>query len=185
MSVRDLLTEQVERRLARWIKQGVGKTWVVAVSGGSDSVGMLRVLRHLARPLGLSLCVAHLDHGVRGAEARADAAFVDALASSLGLPFVLGCWQPTRAGHFESDARRARYDWLTEVAQQRGASVIAVGHTSDDQAETILHRVIRGTGPRGLAGIPARRELSSSPRLTLVRPCLESRARRFGRSLRR
>ena len=172
MSVRDPLTEQVERRLARWIKLGLGKTWVVAVSGGSDSVGMLRVLHQMAGPLGLSLSVAHLDHGVRGDEARADAAFVDALASSLGLPFVLGCWQPTRAGHFESEARRARYDWLTEVARQRGASVIAAGHTSDDQAETILHRVIRGTGPRGLAGIPARRELSSSPRLTLVRPLL-------------
>ena len=88
------------------------------------------------------------------------------------LPFVLGAWQPTRSGHFESDARRARYDWLTEVARVRGASVIAVGHTSDDQAETILHRIIRGTGPRGLAGIPSRRVLSSSPRLTLVRPLL-------------
>jgi tRNA(Ile)-lysidine synthase len=172
MSVRDPLTEQVERRLVRWIELGLGKTWVVAVSGGSDSVGMLRVLHQLAGPLRLSLSVAHLDHGVRGDEARADAAFVDALANSLGLPFVLGCWQPTRAGHFESDARRARYDWLTEVARQRGASVIAAGHTSDDQAETILHRVIRGTGPRGLAGIPERRELSSTPRLTLVRPLL-------------
>ena len=153
----------MERRLARWCERGLGKTWVVAVSGGGDSVGLLRVLHQLAGSLGLRLSVAHLNHGVRGEAACADAAFVAALAGSLDLPFVLGAWQPTRSGHFESDARRARYDWLTEVARVRGASVIAVGHTLDDQAETILHRIIRGTGPRGLAGIPRRGVLSSSP----------------------
>ena len=78
----------------------------------------------------MRLSVAHLNHGVRGEEASADAAFVAALAGSLDLPFVLGAWQPTRTGHFESDARRARYDWLTEVARVRGDSVIAVGHTT-------------------------------------------------------
>ena len=60
--------------------------------------------------------------------------------------------KPTRA--------RARYDWLTQVARARGAGAVAVGHTRDDQAETILHRILRGTGPRGLAGIPARRTLA-------------------------
>ena len=164
--------DRVERRVARWCKHGLGKAWVLAVSGGGDSVGLLRVLHELSGPLGLRLSVGHLDHGVRGDEARADAAFVAALAGSLGLPFVLGTWRPTRSGHFEADARRARYQWLTEVARVHGASVIAVGHTSDDQAETILHRIIRGTGLRGLAGIPSRRVLSSSPRLTLVRPLL-------------
>jgi tRNA(Ile)-lysidine synthase len=164
--------DRVERRAARWCRQGLGKSWTIAVSGGGDSVGLLRVVHQLAGPLGLRLSVAHLDHGVRGEEAHADAAFVAALAGSLGLPFVLGAWRPTRSGHFESDARRARYEWLTDVARVRGASVIAVGHTSDDQAETILHRIIRGTGLRGLAGIPSRRVLSSNPRLTLVRPLL-------------
>ena len=145
------------------VEQGLGKAWVIAVSGGGDSVGLLRVVHRLAGPLGLRLSVAHLDHGVRGEEARADAAFVAALAGSLGLPFVLGAWRPTRSGHFESDARRARYDWLTEVARVQGASVIAVGHTRDDQAETILHRIVRGTGLRGLAGIPSRRVLVFKP----------------------
>jgi tRNA(Ile)-lysidine synthase len=172
MPVRQPWVGRVERRLRRWIKQGLGKTWMVAVSGGGDSVGLLWVLHQLAEPLGVSLAVAHLDHGVRGEEARADAAFVEALAGSLGVPFVAGAWRPTRSGHFESDARRARYDWLIEAARTRGASVIAVGHTSDDQAETILHRIIRGTGLSGLAGIPARRELASNPPLTLVRPLL-------------
>jgi tRNA(Ile)-lysidine synthase len=172
MPAREPWVDRVERRLGRWFEQGLEKSWVVAVSGGGDSVGLLRVLHRLADPLGLRLSVAHLNHGVRGESARADAAFTAALAGSLGLPFVLGAWQPTRNGHFESDARRARYEWLTAVARVRGAAVIAVGHTLDDQAETIIHRIVRGTGPRGLAGMPSRRVLASSPKVTLVRPLL-------------
>lgn len=163
--------ERVRRRIERWRGAGLGAAWVVAVSGGSDSVGLLRVLHRLAPELGLRLSVAHLDHGVRGDAARADAAFVAGLAEQLGLPLDLGQWQPTRAGHFEADARRARYAWLAETARARGASVVAVGHTRDDQAETILHRIVRGTGLRGLAGMPAQRPLDGS--LTLVRPLLE------------
>jgi tRNA(Ile)-lysidine synthase len=162
----------VERIITRWRAGagGLGASWVVAVSGGSDSVGLLRVLHTLAPRLGLSLSVAHLDHRVRGDAARADAAFVAELAATLGLPFDLGHWQPDRPGHFEADARRARYAWLAEVAGARGANGIAVGHTRDDQAETILHRIVRGTGLRGLAGIPPRRRLAEG--LTLVRPLL-------------
>jgi tRNA(Ile)-lysidine synthase len=165
--------EDVERRVARWLARRTSHVWVVAVSGGGDSVGLLRVLSSVAEPLGLVLSVAHLDHGVRGEAARADAAFVAELARSLGLPLDLGRWQPARAGHFEADARRARYDWLTQVAGERGAGTVAAGHTRDDQAEKILHRILRGTGPRGLSGIPARRTMAAEPRLTLVRPLLE------------
>jgi tRNA(Ile)-lysidine synthase len=165
--------DRANRRLARWCERGIGKRWVVAVSGGGDSTALLRLLHQLADGLGVRLSVAHLDHGVRGELARADAAFVAELAKSLGLPFDLGSWKPTRTGHFESDARRARYHWLTTVAQARGASVIAVGHTRDDQAETILHRILRGTGLRGLAGMPTTRVLASEPRITLVRPLLQ------------
>jgi tRNA(Ile)-lysidine synthase len=165
--------DRLDRRLARWRSRGLHGTWVVAVSGGGDSIGLLRVLHQLAPSAGLRLSVAHLDHGVRGEAARADAAFAAELAGSLGLPFDLGHWQPTRSGHFESDARRARYDWLIGVARSRGAGVVAAGHTRDDQAETILHRIIRGTGPRGLAGIPARRRLAEDPAIQLVRPLLD------------
>src|SRR5262245_35132916 len=135
-------TDRIGRRLARWRAGGLGESWVVAVSGGGDSVGLLRLLHQLAPAHGLTLSVAHLDHGVRGEAARGDALFAAELASSLGLPIDLGRWQPHRPGHFEADARRARYDWLIEVARQRGASVVAVGHTRDDQAETILHRIL-------------------------------------------
>jgi tRNA(Ile)-lysidine synthase len=163
---------QVRRRVRRWCDAGLGRTWVVAVSGGSDSVGLLRALHALGPGLGLALSVAHLHHGVRGEAARADAAFVETLAGELGLPCDLGQWQPTRTGHFEADARRARYAWLCETAGTRGAAVVAVGHTLDDQAETILHRVVRGTGIRGLSGIPQRRVLSGDPPVNLVRPLL-------------
>src|SRR5262249_15121716 len=90
----------VRRGVRRWCAGGPGTRWVVAVSGGSDSVGLLRVLHALAPEFGLRLSVAHLDHGVRGEASWADAAFVEDLAGSLGLPFDLGRWQPTRPGHF-------------------------------------------------------------------------------------
>ncbi|WP_165066318.1 tRNA lysidine(34) synthetase TilS [Paludisphaera rhizosphaerae] len=163
--------EAVRRRIAGWLGEGLGPVWVVAVSGGGDSVGLLRTLHGLRNEFGLSLSVAHLNHGVRGESAREDALFVADLSGSLGLPFDLGSWAPTRTGHFEADARAARHAWLAGIAKERGAAAVAVGHTRDDQAETILHRIVRGTGPRGLAGIPARRPLA--PGVTLVRPLLD------------
>jgi tRNA(Ile)-lysidine synthase len=162
----------VRRKIQRWIARGAGTAWVVAVSGGSDSVGLLRVLAELAPELGLSLSVAHLNHGTRGQAAEADAALVEALAHGLGLPVDLGTWQPSRKSHFEADARRARYAWLIERAKSRGASAVAVGHTLDDQAETILHRIVRGSGLRGIAGMPKERWLCTGPPILLVRPLL-------------
>ena len=157
------------------VGEAMGRSWgsgvVVAVSGGGDSVGLLRALVTLGEGGRLRISVAHLDHGVRGEESRGDARFVADLASSLGLPFDLGEWRASRTGHFEADARRARYAWLAEVARGRGAAVVAVGQTLDDQAETILHRVLRGSGVKGLSGMPGRRRMAEG--LTLVRPLLE------------
>ena len=164
--------DDLEARLIQWQAQRMGGTWVVAVSGGSDSVGLLRVLHALAPTVGLRLSVAHLDHGVRGPTAQADAAFVAEVARSLDLPFDLGHWCPSSTTHFESSARRARYAWLSETALARGATVIAVGHTRDDQAETILHRIVRGTGLRGLAGMRQVRKLDPISGIKLVRPLL-------------
>ena len=147
-----------------------GSGVVVAVSGGGDSVGLLRVLQASASEFDLRLSVAHLDHETRGEEGQGDARFVAELAASLGIPFDLGHWRAARSGHFEADARRARYQWLASVAEARGCLHVAVGQTLDDQAETILHRIIRGTGLRGLAGMPARRRLA--PGVVLVRPLL-------------
>ena len=144
---------------------------VVAVSGGGDSVGLLRLLNELRDACFLRLSVAHLDHGTRGDAGRADAAFVAELAGSLGLMFDPGHWSPSREGHFEADARAARYAWLVEVAKRRDAAFVAVGHTRDDQAETILHRILRGTGPKGLSGMPRKRALGDG--VSLIRPLLD------------
>ncbi|ODT99842.1 MAG: tRNA lysidine(34) synthetase TilS [Planctomycetes bacterium SCN 63-9] len=167
----DSRIRDVEYRIQSLCRK-LGTSWVVAVSGGSDSVGLLRLLHDFAAPLGLHLSVAHLNHGTRAEAAQADADLVAGLADSLKLPFDLGRWRPTRSAHFEVDARRARYAWLTEIARAREAAVVAVGHTSDDQAETILHRILRGTGTRGLAGIPETRTLANDPPINLARPLL-------------
>ncbi|HEU5118035.1 MAG TPA: tRNA lysidine(34) synthetase TilS, partial [Isosphaeraceae bacterium] len=134
-------------------------------------MGLLRVLATLRPALDLRLWVAHLDHGVRGDAAREDAQFVKGLANSLGLAVDMKVWKPETMANFEAEARRVRYDWLISVARARGASVVAVGHTLDDQAETILHRIVRGTGPTGLRGMSARRKLWED--LWLIRPLLD------------
>ncbi len=152
--------------MAPWAGAGV----VVAVSGGGDSVGLLRGLVSLRSELSLRLSVACLDHGTRAGASAEDAAFVADLAASLDLPWDLGHWRSARSSHFEADARRARYAWLLDRATDRGSSVVAVGHTSDDQAETILHRIVRGTGLAGLAGMAPRRPLG--PGVSLARPLL-------------
>ena len=168
----------ISQAVNRLRSEGVGRRWVVAVSGGSDSVGLLRALvlvRDQEQVVGerLELSVAHLDHGLRGQESEADGAFVAELADQLDLPFDLGHWSPKRTHHVESDARAARYAWLAEVAQRRNAQAVAVAHTRDDQAETVLHRILRGTGPNGLAGMSLRRPLGTG--IGLVRPLLKVR----------
>lgn len=127
---------------------------VVGVSGGPDSVALLDLLRRFgARPH-----VAHLHHGLRGGDADADAAFVAALAARWELPCtVVHADVPTlaqRAGlAFEEAARRVRYGFLLQLAQQLGIPAVAVGHHADDQAETVLMHLLRGAGPAGLRGM--------------------------------
>ena len=125
---------------------------------------------------GWSLHVAHLDHGLRP-EAAADARFVHELATSLSLDCTIDTadiMAESRAvgGTLEEVARRARYAFLERAATDIGASVVAVGHHADDQAETVLHHIARGTGLRGLAGMATRRPISQGSSVALVRPLL-------------
>jgi len=135
-----------------------GETVVVGVSGGADSVCLLHLLAGWQQKLGIKLHVAHLDHQLRGAESEADARYVVSLAGSLGVPVTAGrrdvsAYRDERDCSLEEAARELRYDFLATVAGDAGARRVAVGHTRDDQVETILLHILRGAGTAGLRGI--------------------------------
>jgi tRNA(Ile)-lysidine synthase len=130
----------------------------VAVSGGADSVALLLILLELRKKLGITLLAAHFNHQLRGPESDADEVFVRELATRHGLEFAAGredVAARARENHWnlEDAARRLRYSFFAELVATGRAEWIAVGHTADDQAETVLARLARGTGPTGLAGI--------------------------------
>jgi tRNA(Ile)-lysidine synthase len=143
-----------------------GETVLVAVSGGADSVALLHLLHALAPSWRLRLHVLHVDHGLR-LDSAADAECVRALGARLGVPVDVACVQ-VGSGSVEAAARTARYAALEAAAARVGATRIALGHTLDDQAETVLMRVLAGAGVRGLAAIPPVRG-------RLIRPLLEMR----------
>lgn len=146
---------------------------VVAVSGGADSVALLCGLSELRDECELDLIAAHFHHRLRGDEADADAAFVEALARSQGMPFVIGHAPADTDPHatgIEARAREQRYQFLVSTATAQCAPLIMTAHTADDLTETVLHHLFRGTGVAGLRGIPRERELSSEIRV--VRPLL-------------
>jgi len=135
-----------------------GDRVVVGVSGGPDSLCLLHVLQRLRKEVGYSICVAHLNHGARGGDSRADARFVRSIAEHWNLPVTVEDQDvPALAREhgtsFEETARRVRYAFLARVALERGARKIAVGHNADDQSETVLMHFLRGSGPAGLRGM--------------------------------
>ena len=147
-------------------------TVLVAVSGGADSVALLRASVHLAarHPGPGRVVAAHFNHRLRET-AAADEQFVRELCGRLNVPLEVGAAAREGEVAAEAAARAARYEFLRTTAERIGARYVAVAHTADDQAETILHRIIRGTGLAGLAGIPFARSLG--PAVTLIRPLLK------------
>lgn len=147
-----------------------GDTVLCAVSGGADSVALLRVLLALRDTLDITLCACHVHHGLRGAEADRDADFVRDLCASHGVPCQIvyrdvPAYAKAHGVGTEEAARIVRYDALRQAAHAQGAAKIALAHTLDDNLETMLFHLARGTGARGLAGIPPVRD-------DLVRPLL-------------
>src|SRR5579864_6220931 len=140
----------------------------VAVSGGADSVFLLHILHELASRWNLHLSAVHIDHGIRGAVSREDAEFVRALASQFALPFHLHTADLAAMGdNLEQAARRVRQNFYASLLADGTLDRIATGHTRSDQAETVLYRLLRGSGLAGLSGIlPITKE-------GLVRPLLE------------
>jgi tRNA(Ile)-lysidine synthase len=170
------------RLLAEWEGRGWpldGGRALVAASGGADSTALLLALGELleAGLLRSELTAAHLDHGLRGERGAEDARWVERLARSHGFETVVGSaavGERARAGrdNLEQAARRARYEFLAAVARDRGAGAVLVAHTLDDQAETILLRLLRGSGAEGLCGMQAERALEEGGEVVLRRPLL-------------
>ena len=158
------IAESIERHAMFRAGQSAG----VAVSGGADSVCLLHALVELAPRWNLRLHVLHLDHGLRGEESRRDAQFVRELATSLSLPTTIRAVDLTAsAGNLEQAGRHARLRFFRETISTGAVERVALGHTRNDQAETVLFRFLRGAGTAGLAGI--RRVTDDG----MVRPLLE------------
>jgi tRNA(Ile)-lysidine synthase len=148
-------------------------TVLVALSGGADSVALLRAMAALKRGGAGRLCAAHLNHQLR-TDAEEDEQFVVELCGRLGVTCEVGRVAVDRLAAessvgIESAARTARYRFLEQAAGRLGARFVVTAHTADDQAETVLHRILRGTGIRGLAGMARARPLGHA---TLIRPLL-------------
>ena len=146
-----------------------GDRVIVALSGGPDSVCLLDVLQMLSRELEITLVVAHYNHGLRGDEDKFETLFTRKIADSMQLPFetenasgLLEC-----LSSIEKRSREARYAFLEKIRNKHGAQRIAMGHNLNDQAETVLMRLLRGSGPSGLAGIPPVRDN------IIIRPLIE------------
>jgi tRNA(Ile)-lysidine synthase len=155
-----------------------GDCVIVAVSGGPDSVCLLHILHELKDELHIHLVVAHFDHGLRPAEDDSETAFVRGLSVSLKLPFETAkghLLEKKTRGSREEVARNARYAFLERVWKKHKAQKIALGHNLNDQAETILMRLLRGSGPSGLTGMPPVRDGSIiRPLIGIERPEIEN-----------
>ena len=154
----------------RWLSSGI----LLAVSGGADSVAMLRFFVENRQP-DSELAVAHVNHGLRGKESDDDTQFVRELAEKFDFPYFEHCiektdWNADETGSRESAARNLRYEFFVATAERNGLRHIATAHTKNDQVETVLHRILRGTGISGLAGIPMVRKINEA--VSLIRPML-------------
>jgi tRNA(Ile)-lysidine synthase len=152
---------------------------IVAVSGGADSVALLAGLDELikAKKLGVRLIVAHLNHKLRGPASDADARWVSKLSKQLGYQFIgrsvdVKSLSKRTGDNLEQAARRARYDFLKKTATSQKAKMILTAHTLDDQAETVILNLLRGSGTEGLTGMEPVRRIDPQSDLTVVRPLL-------------
>ncbi|MNM58805.1 tRNA(Ile)-lysidine synthase [compost metagenome] len=170
------LVEQVRRMNNEYHLWSPGDCIVVAVSGGPDSVALLHILYEISKDSepGLQLVCAHVNHGLRGEESDREAEFVRKLAEGLDIPFELGFFdirsymEDTGKG-LQLAARDKRYEFLHAVANRYSAASIALAHHANDQAETVMMRVLRGSGPSGLAGMRVKRR---DKKVELIRPLL-------------
>ncbi len=158
-----------------------GQHILIAISGGPDSVALLSILHHLRSSWALTLTAVHCNYGLRGGESEGDQAFVEAFCHGLGVPLHVrrvGLHSPGRTTSLQAEARDLRYRVMQEIAEECGADRIAVGHTADDQAETVLLWMLRGAGLTGLSGMPAFRNQK------IIRPLYDTKRQGVLRYLR-
>jgi tRNA(Ile)-lysidine synthetase-like protein len=160
---------------ARLIASMPAGRWAVGVSGGADSVALLLLVRNLP---GVSLHVVHLDHQARGQASTDDAEFVRQLADSISLPVTIARRDQIEPemkslpGNLSASFRAVRFELFRRVVEKENLQGVLLAHHADDQAETILLRLLRGSGPRGLAGMSVRQRIDG---LTVLRPLLDVR----------
>ena len=170
-SSRDTFLAELRRGMKRCQP---GSKLLIGLSGGADSVALFRGLVELQPEFEFSVHVAHLNHQLRGAASDADAQWVDELCKSFAVPSTIGTASIGVTGTgIEEAARKARHRFLDDVARSSGADTVITAHTADDQLETVLHHLFRGTGLAGLRGIPLVRSTESGCRL--IRPMLSIR----------
>jgi tRNA(Ile)-lysidine synthase len=167
----DAVFHKVRRTIEEHQMLAAAETVVIGVSGGLDSMVLLHLLVRLRAADGLSLHAAHLDHGLRGADSAATAEFVRLQCEALSVPVTVSslpahALRDRRGGSLQNAAREARYRFLWRVADARDADRVALGHHLDDQGETVLMNLLRGSGTRGLGGMPPVRG-------RLIRPLIE------------
>jgi len=153
----DFLVELVRRFCVENRLLETGENLLIAVSGGPDSVALLHIMAELSKELGFSLACFHLEHGLRGSESLADQQFVGMLCDKMGIRFFtqnVDVRRKRQKGEsLEEACRRIRFETLHAVCEREGFVKIATGHTLDDNIETIIFRLISGSGPRGFSGI--------------------------------
>lgn len=150
-----------------------GSRIIVALSGGPDSSALTVGLAELLRE-GAQIVAAHFNHRTRGKESDADEEFVRELCADIGIPLQVGHAKNASDGISENDARELRYEFLQAIATELDIPYVAVAHTANDQAETVLLRIARGTGVQGLAAMPYSRPIAVGSEISLIRPLLEA-----------
>ncbi|MFA6635943.1 MAG: tRNA lysidine(34) synthetase TilS [Candidatus Omnitrophota bacterium] len=170
-----LILKKVKDTISHYGMLEKGERVLAAVSGGADSVSLFHVLLALRSDLGVDLVIANLDHGVRGRESAAESRFVKSLAEDLNVKCILGKLGSmklvSKKMSLEEKLRKKRYEFLVKAARETGCNVIATGHNMDDQAETLLMRMIKGSSAEGLGGIPP---LRFEGNIKLIRPLIRT-----------
>lgn len=167
--------DQIKSTIKKYNMLQKGDGVMAGVSGGPDSVTLLHVLNSLKKEYSLNIVIAHLDHKFRGEESEADRKFCESLAKKYNLEIA---WEAIDVPKIakekgispEEAARFERYDFFKRASKKKGIEKIAVGHTRDDQAETVLMRIMRGAGMKGLGGISPVKEM---PGFKIIRPLIE------------